>query len=81
VGLSGQTVFRENIRIFKAMHTGALTDAIDDLYFFSEILRKSLSHHFLDRSETMNIKKLFIRESLLFITYMLFGFLIFPAGL
>jgi hypothetical protein len=29
----------------------------------------------------MNKKKLLIRESLLFITYMWFGFLIFPAGL
>jgi hypothetical protein len=37
--------------------------------------------NFPDRSETMNINKNLIRESLLFIAYMGFGFLIFPAVL
>jgi hypothetical protein len=46
-----------------------------------ESFDKAFHIYFPYLSETMNMKKLLIRESLLFIAYMWFGFLIFPAGL
>jgi len=60
------------------MHTGTRADTIDDLYYFSEI---AFHTHLSVRDETMNIKKYLIYEPLLFIVYVGFGFLIFPAGL
>ncbi len=60
------------------MHTGCRPNAS---IFTVESFNKTFHTHFPDRSESMNIKKPLIRESLLFITYMWFGFLIFPTGL
>jgi hypothetical protein len=60
------------------MPTGCRPDAS---IFTVESFDKTFHTHFPDRSESMDIKKLLIRESLLFTAYMWFGFLIFPAGL